>query len=127
MKNGRIIIPTGRKPWPHELRVANILALAGHDVEFLSEGNIKTADILIDGIKFEIKSPFTNKPDKLERNIKRGLKQSRNIVFDSSRINNIRDDILKRFLVNKCKRQKQIGRLVLIAKSGEIIDIKESI
>ena len=95
IKRGRIIIPGGRKPWPHELRIANILAMAGHNIEFLPESNISTADILLDGIGYEMKSPFTNKPDKLERNIKRGLKQSKNIIFDSSRIKNMRDDNLR--------------------------------
>lgn len=124
IKRGRIIIPGGRKPWPHELRIANILAMAGHNIEFLPESNISTADILLDGVEYEMKSPLTNKPAKLERNIKRGLKQSKNIIFDSSRIKNMRDDNLRRFLTKKAKEQKQIGELILITKHGQIIDIK---
>jgi predicted metal-dependent RNase len=122
-KKGQIIIPAGRKPWPHELRVAEILAANGHRVEFLPETNLKTADIRLDGVEYEIKSPFTNKPDKLERNLKRGLKQSKNIIFDSSRTKNIRDDKLYKFLVTKVRQQKQIGRLIFITKRGRIIDI----
>ena len=91
---GKIIIPGGRKPWPHKLRVANILAMAGHNIEFLPESNINTADFLLDGIAYELKSPFTNKSDKLERNIKRALKQSKNVILDSSRIKGLRDDKL---------------------------------
>lgn len=124
IKRGRIIIPGGRKPWPHELRIANILAMAGHNIEFLPESNISTADVLLDGVEYEMKSPFTNKPDKLERNIKRGLKQSKNIIFDSSRIKNMRDDNLRRFLIKKAKEQKQIGELIFITKRGQIIDIE---
>ena len=123
-QRGKIIIPAGRKPWPHELRIANILAMAGHNVEFLSESNINTADTLLDGNEYEMKSPFTNRPDKLERNIKRGLKQSKNIIFDSSRIKNMRDDNLRRFLIRKAKEQRQIGELIFITKRGQIIDIK---
>ena len=120
-QKGKIIIPAGRKPWPHELRIANILAMADHNIEFLPESSISTADILLDGIEYEMKSPFTNKPDKLERNIKRGLRQSKNIIFDSSRIKNMRDDNLRRFLVGKAKEQKQIGELTLITKRGQIM------
>ena len=124
IKRGRIIIPGGRKPWPHELRIASILAMAGHNIEFLPESNISTADVLLDGVEYEMKSPFTNKPDKLERNIKRGLKQSKNIIFYSSRIKNMRDDNLRQFLTKKAKEQKQIGELIFITKRGQIIDIK---
>ena len=120
-QKGKIIIPAGRKPWPYELRIANILAMADHNIEFLPESSISTADILLDGIEYEMKSPFTNKPDKLERNIKRGLRQSKNIIFDSSRIKNMRDDNLRRFLVGKAKEQKQIGELTLITKRGQIM------
>ena len=126
-QKGHVIIPAGRRPWPHELRVADILAMAGHVVEFIPESNTKTADIYLDGVEYEIKSPFTNKTDKIERNIKRGLKQSKNIIFDSSRIVQLRDDNLRRFLVNKARTQKQIGKLILITKHGQIIDIKSLI
>ena len=98
--------------------------MAGHNIEFLPESNMSTADILLDGIEYEMKSPFTNKPDKLERNIKRGLKQSKNIIFDSSRIKNMRDDNLRRFLIKKAREQKQIGGLIFITKRGQIIDVK---
>lgn len=98
--------------------------MAGHNIEFLPETNVSTADILLDGVEYELKSPFTNKTDKLERNIKRALKQSKNIVFDSSRVKNMRDDNLRRFLIRKAKEQKQIGELIFITKRGQIIDIK---
>ncbi len=124
-KVGQIIIPANVYPWPHELRVAQILARAGFVVEFLLDTkNIKTADVLVNGIPFEIKSPFTNKPDKLERVIKRALKQSCNIVFDTSRIKNMSDARLHQFLAFKAKHQPQINRLLLITKAGKIVDIK---
>ena len=123
-KQGKIITPANRTPWPHEARVARILAAAGHTVEFLPESNLHSPDILLDGVRYEIKSPLTNKADKLERNIKRGLKQSKNIIFDTSRIQNMRDENIKRFLIKKAKEQKQIGRLKMIDRRGTIVDIK---
>lgn len=90
-QKGRVIIPAGRRPWPHELRVADILAMAGSVVEFIPESNTKTADIYLDGVEYEIKSPLTNKTD------------------------------------NKARTQKQIGKLILITKHGQIIDIKSLI
>lgn len=124
---GKTIIPAGRRPWPHELRIADILASAGHNIEFLPESNVHMADILLDGVPYEMKSPFTNKADKLERNIKRGLKQAENIIFDSSRIKNMRDNNLRRFLIRKAREQKQIGGLIFITKRGQIVDIKSLI
>ena len=109
------------------MRVANILAKAGFNVEFLQESTIATADILLDGEVFEIKSPFTNKPDKIERSIKRGLKQSNNIIIDSSRIKNMKDGILLKYLIRKLREQKQINRMILITKRGKIIDINSLI
>ena len=86
-RKAQIIIPAGLCPWPHELRVAQILSLAGHTVEFLPTRSSKTADILLDGIAYEIKSPRTNKTNTLEHLIKKALRQSSNIIIDSSRTN----------------------------------------
>ena len=101
--------------------------MEGHLVEFMPAAQIKSADILLDGVEYEIKSPITNKPDKLERVIKRALKQSKNIIYDSSRIKGLKDDNLRRFLTNKVRQQPQIGKLIFITKNGQVIDIKASI
>ncbi len=117
-----VFVPPGRNPWPHELRVARILALAGHYVEFLSEGNLRSPDIRLDGVEYEIKSPETDKTSSLEQSIRAALKQCPNIIIDSSRMK-MHDDRARRFLVKKCREQKQIKKMLFITKRGEIIDI----
>ena len=125
MKNGKIIIPSGRLPWAHELRVAEALSSAGYVVEFLPERSVKTADILLNGVEFEIKSPVTSKMNTFEHNLKRALKQSPNIIIDVSRMDGRRmpESKLKSFLVVTCRRHRQIKKLLLITKQGQIIDI----
>ena len=121
-KKGTFIAP-GRKLWPHEMRVAEILAMAGHRVEFIEESNLHTADILLDGVEFEIKSPKSATANSLEHILKKALKQSPNIIIDTSRMKGVRDDNTRRFLVAQMRSRKQIKRLLMITKRGQIIDI----
>ena len=116
-------IASGRKLWPQELLVAEILTLAGHDIEFLEETNIHRADILLDGIEYEIKSPRSSVANSLEHLLKKALKQSPNIIIDTSRMKNSRDDATRNFLVSQAKSRKQIKSLIMITKRGQIIDI----
>lgn len=120
---GKVIVPANANPWPHEQRVAKILALAGHAVEFIPESNTKTADILLDGVEFEIKSPKSANANSLEHILKKSVKQSCNIIIDTSRMKNIRDDNTRRFLVNQARLRKQIKKLIMITKQGQIIDV----
>ena len=84
---GKIIIPASRNPWPHEMRAAEILAKAGYCVEFLEEKTISTADILLNSIEYEIKSPKTNNVNTIEHRLKDAIRnQSCNIIIDSSRM-----------------------------------------
>ena len=123
-KRGTIIIPAGRVPWWHELKAAEVLALAGHNVRFLVESySDKSPDILLDGVDFEIKSPKSSTTNSLEQNIKKALKQSNNIIFSTIRIKNARDDNIRRYLISQAKSRKQIKRLIMITKRGQIIDI----
>lgn len=121
-KNGTFIAP-GRKIWSHELHVAEILTLAGHNIEFIEESNLHTADILLDGIEFEIKSPKTSNTNSLEHLLKKALKQSPNIIIDTSRMKHSRDDNIRKFLVAQAKSRKQIKKLIMVTKHGQIIDI----
>lgn len=94
MKKQGIFIESGRILWPQEMRIARILAAAGHDVEFLRERhNLHTADMLLDGIEYEVKSPETSKLASIEQLIRKALKQSSNIIIDASRCK-IRSDRL---------------------------------
>lgn len=123
-QKNRIILVPGRRVWPHELRIANILAMAGHQVEFLSEGNIPMPDIKLDGIEYEIKSPERMNANTLEHTLKDALKQSSNIIIDSSRMRGkVRDDSIRKFLVMQLRHRRQIKRLLFITKRGQIIDI----
>lgn len=119
---GGIYIAPGRNIWPHELRVAKILALAGHRVEFLLESNLHTPDICLDGIEYEIKSPETDKISSLEQSIRTALKQCPNIIVDSSRMK-MHEHRARRFLIRKCREQRQIKKMLFITKRGEILDI----
>ena len=120
---GRVIIPADANPWPHEVQVAKILALAGHSIEFIPEANLKTPDIYLDGTMYEIKSPITNNPKKITRNVKRALEKCPNVIIDSSRVKGLRDDAIQRTLKNKVKDLSGLKKLIFVNKRGQIIDI----
>ncbi len=117
--------PAGRRVWPHEDRAARILAEAGHYVEFLPERNVSSPDILLDGIEYELKSPRSSNSNSMEHLIKDALykKHCPNIVFDSLRLKDARDDKICNFLISQAKTRKRIKNLLFINKSKKIIDI----
>ncbi len=122
---GKIIIPSGIVLWPHEMRVARILSNAGHKVEFIPKSHTRTADILLNGVEFEIKSPEHFNPNTLEHMIRDALKQSANIIIDISRVKKIPSNQIQRFLIRQIYRNSRIKRMLMITKRGEIIDITE--
>lgn len=124
---GRIEIPIGMRPWPQEMRVAEILASRVHEVEFLVKGTVKTADILLDGVEFEIKSPKTDKANSLEHIIKSALEQSPNIIIDISRMRRANNIQIRRFLVTQARVRKRIKKMLFITKDGQVIDIMMSV
>ena len=123
-----VFTPKGRKVWPHEQRVANILAAAGHYVEFLPEATLKTPDIRIDNAtEYEIKSPENARNITIERAIKKALKQCPNIIIDASRMKGAKDIRTQNFLVFQAKSRHQIKRILFITKQGKVIDISSLI
>ena len=121
-KRGIYIAP-GRRPWQHELRVAELLALEGHYVEFLKEGLLASADIRLDGIEFEIKSPERFNPNTFEHTIRDAIKQSANIIVDTSRMKRVRDCQVQRFLIGQVYKNTRIKRLIMVTKQGKVVDI----
>ena len=123
---GRVIAPAGVNPWPHEIRVAKILALSGHDVKFIPETSIKTPDVYLENVAYEIKSPVSDKVDAIERNITRALRKCPNVIFDSSRMK-VRDDQVLRELIKRRRLGKGLKKIVFINKRGVVIDIESLI
>lgn len=125
MLSGNVVIPANANPWPHEVRVAKILALAGHEVIFISEGLISSADIYLDGVAYEIKSPKTNNTNTIEHRLKEAVRrQSCNLIIDSSRLKNMNDHNFQNWLIERCRKQPQIKKMLFINKKGQIVDIK---
>lgn len=125
---GKVIIPANVQPWGHELKTAHTLAQKGYTVEFVAVSNdhrAKTADVVIDGVLYEIKSPKTDKLSAIERNLKRATKQSSNIIVDSRRMNKLHDATVQKFLRQKLKQQKTIQRLLFVTRKHEVIDISK--
>lgn len=56
----------------------------------------------------------------------KALRQSPNIIIDSSRTNGkmIRDGQICDFLVSKVRQYRQIKRMIFVTRTGRIIDIK---
>lgn len=122
MKAGKVIIQYGALVYPHEKRVAFLLAKTGHDITFLPVGINKSPDILYRGKKWEIKSPTGSKRRTLENNLRAALKQSNNIIIDLVRIH-IPEDTCLRFLKDrKTKLGKKIN-IIVITTNSTIIEL----
>lgn len=127
-KTSRIIIARGASVWSHELSTANALLNAGYDVEFLraKDGNrSKSPDILMDGSKWEIKSPTASKLSAVERNLKKAYHQSTNIIFDSHRMSRLPDRSVQKELIKQFVLTKKIKRLLFVNRKRKVIDISK--
>jgi hypothetical protein len=126
-KDGQIILPARVNVWPHELDTARALARSGRDVEFLVKGvgdREKSADILMEGIVWEIKSPRASNIKAVERNVKRARNQASNVIVDSHRMKGVPDAAIEREL-RRCAREiKGLKRLLFVDRHGIVTVIK---
>lgn len=126
-RSGKIIIPADASIWPHELETARALARVGHSVEFMSrtEGNlVKSPDIVMDGIAWEMKAPKSSGERHLDRVLRRAPKQSPNIIIDALRMESARDAEVQKQLLKLSRKIKAVRRLLLVKTNRELVDIK---
>ena len=124
---GKVIIPSGVNVWPHELKTVQALSAEGWVIEFLSKNQHSyesSADIKMGNLEWEIKAPISNKLTSIERNLRRGSKQSENIIFDSRRMKRVPDEAILREVRTKAQHIKKLKRIIFINRHGQIIDIK---
>lgn len=126
-KQGHIIVAPDVNVWPHEWDTARALASAGYVVEFIRKSEEKfhtSADIMIDGVAWEIKAPKSKYMRKVQENLRRALHQSRYVIFDCRRMKNIPDTAVKRELIKWANELKELKGLKCVDRHGIVIDIK---
>jgi len=125
---GKVIIPVGHPnpPAPHEEDVAKILAHHYETtVEFImpiDDYKRKTADIMMNGVAWEIKSPKGKSSSTISNQIRRASKQSCNLIIDS-RSTKLKYIEIERRLRFGLSKSTSIKRVILIDKSGKIVEI----
>jgi hypothetical protein len=123
-KRGKIIIHQDTNVWPHELAIAKALSRFDYCVEFKPTDNThRSADAYLNGTLFEFKSPIGTNVRSIERNIKRGRKQSSNLVISSQRMKDVQDRSIYNYLCANQERLSGISRLLFINKRGQVFDI----
>ena len=124
---GRIIIEPGLNVWPHELKTAEALAAAGYTVEFIRKSDsphVRTADVVMNGERWEFKSPTSDKIVMIQKNIRRALHQSAFVVFDSRRMKRLPNAAIEREVRLRSAELKSLKKLIYISRHGEIVIIK---
>lgn len=123
---GNITIPADCDVWPHEMKTARALAAAGHDVRFIRKSeqpHTRTADLIMDGDIWEMKAPKSSNIGAVQRNLRRGLGQSHNIIFDSRRMKGVPDAAIERELRKWGRELKTLDHLILVNRHAAVIDI----
>ncbi|MBS9535870.1 hypothetical protein KIH27_19995 [Mycobacterium sp. M1] len=112
----------------HELDTAERLADLGDDVKFIpatSDG--RRADVEIDDMLWELKSPTSSNRNTITTRLGRGARQSANITFDISRTRisiadamEIAEDVLRRYpevaVIRLVGRDTQSGPLDVLIR-----------
>ena len=123
---GNITIAGNANVWPHEMETARALARDGRDVEFIDRGGRGDgcADVRMDGLIWEMKSPKSDSIKAIERNVKRARIQSENVIIDSRRMKRVPDAAIQRALEKHAREVKGVTRLLFVNRHGNVIVIQ---
>ena len=119
---GQINTPYGTILQEHELQVSNLLIKTGNNVDFIPVGLLPTADLRFMNLEWELKSPTGSGRRTIEKNLRKALRQSTNVMLDLSRIA-IAEDKCLLYLQNHIKNFRELKRLIIITKDQKILKL----
>jgi Contact-dependent growth inhibition CdiA C-terminal domain len=127
-KKGKII-PNGVVLQTHEIATIVFLTELGFDVELIppiNRNNVKTPDIRMNGLEWEIKCPRGDGKYNIEHSFRSVLKQSQNIIFDVRR-----SKIPQQKCISEIKRRhkdfKKVNRVLIIGKRSKTLDCETKV
>lgn len=126
-QRGKIVHDPHINVWPHERKTAEALADAGYTVEFIKRSEEKrqtSADLLIDGVVWEMKAPKSGTHKAIDRNLRRATGQASHVIIDSRRMKNAKDEVVERELRKGLSQVKAIKAILFVNRKGEVIDIR---
>ena len=109
---------------PHEEKTIDYLAQYGFNIEVVKPVNtpkMNNPDIIIMGSIWEMKAPKIYNENTLKKHFKKASKQSDKVIFD---LRGAKQDTLKieKFILRKFREPGKLRRMILIRKSGEMLD-----
>ncbi len=119
----------GAEPTESDIVIANVFARLGSDVEFIAASKgymVRTPDITMNGLAWEIKCIESGKIDKVRQNINAALGQSQNVIIGTFRTP-IMDDKIMRFIskyLDNDRHRKSVKRLLVVTKTHQVLDLK---
>jgi len=124
----QVVIPANHPnpPEPHEVDAAHLLA--NHykcTVSFLvpiDDFKRKTADIVMLGSIWEIKSPIGSSKHTISNQFKVASRQARNIILDTRRTS-LTDEQIEKSAINELKIRTRTKKLIIINKLDKIVEI----
>ena len=128
MNEGRIDIrDLLTPPQKHELHTAKFFSAMGYDIKFIRPSNIPEnyrGDFTMNGIEWEAKCPEGKGSRTIVKLYSKAATQSQNIVFDLRRCS-----VPEKLAISQLERlyqQKHTRRLMIITKSGTLIQYPEN-
>ncbi|MCL2869798.1 hypothetical protein FWF48_03255 [Candidatus Saccharibacteria bacterium] len=122
-REGKIIRPKGLKVQPHESNAVRTLEKHGFSGEMIEPVGIKgnrTPDLSLGGVLWEIKSPTGKSRQTIERQFKRAVRQSRNIIIDTRRTK-LDDAEIEGYIKLRLKNSRNTKKVMMINKRDKII------
>ena len=108
----------------HEYATVKFLASLGHDIELIPPSRIKglrTPDIIMYGIPWEMKSPVGSGKKTIINTIQEGSRQSSNLIIDLRRCKN-EESVSVKEILNYYHISKRLRRLLIITKEQKLLD-----
>ena len=112
---------------PHEDSTALYLTQFGFDIDIIEPRNTnkaRTADIMMSGVMWEMKSPTSNNRATIKSVFRKAASQSDHIIFDLRRVKNHDKDVEKQLLTIFSGRGR-VKKLMIIRQNGELLEFSK--
>ena len=124
---GKVLIP-GNHPNPPEQREVDAALILSHHYQTTVEFQVpvddfkrKTADIVMLGAEWEIKTPVGTSKNTVYKQFRRASKQAKNIIIDT-RYTKLKFESIEKSVLIEIEKRKSIRKVILIDKTKKIVE-----